>query len=352
MAKTLTIADLFCGAGGTSTGAIQAAERFGYKVELTAINHWNIAVATHTLNHPKARHLCTQIDDVNPRQLYAPGKLDMLWASPECTHHSRARGGKPMHDQSRATAWCVTRWAEALMPGIIFVENVQEFLDWGPLGTNGRPLASKKGAHHSLVQPFIVPIDHTGNGRIAVNDIDQPLSTVCTENRHALVNPFLVPVAHGGGEERAQSIDVPMPTICGNRGDMAVIEPHLLPQHSCGLLRPVSDPAPTVACDGAIALVEPFLTKYYGTAEAADINEPLGTVTTKDRFALVTPIVQIDDQQYMIRLRWRMLQPHELAAGQSFPKAYQFAGNKTETVKQIGNAVPPELAAALVSCHL
>lgn len=114
--KTLKIADLFCGAGGTSAGAIKAAEECGYDVELTAVNHWNVAVATHLANHPTARHLCTGIDDINPRDLYGQGELDVLWASPECTHHSVARGGKPINEQSRATAWCVVRWAEAIQP--------------------------------------------------------------------------------------------------------------------------------------------------------------------------------------------------------------------------------------------
>ena len=61
-------------------------------------------------------------------------------------HHSVARGGKPINDQSRATAWCVIRWAEALMPPVILVENVPEFKSWAPIGTNGRPLKSKRGA--------------------------------------------------------------------------------------------------------------------------------------------------------------------------------------------------------------
>ena len=102
--KQFRIADLFCGAGGTSAGAVEAVQAIGYKADLTAINHWPRAIATHTANHPRARHLCTGIDAVNPRDLYEEGGLDLLWASPECTHHSNARGGKPMNDQSRATA--------------------------------------------------------------------------------------------------------------------------------------------------------------------------------------------------------------------------------------------------------
>lgn len=136
----IDVTDLFCGAGGTSTGLIEAGEEQGLKVRLTAVNHWKTAVATHKLNHPTARHLCASVDNLNPTDYYEEDKLDILWASPECTHHSIARGGKPMNDQSRATAMCVIRWAEKLRPKVILVENVKEFLSWGPIGTNGKPI--------------------------------------------------------------------------------------------------------------------------------------------------------------------------------------------------------------------
>jgi DNA (cytosine-5)-methyltransferase 1 len=144
MTRTVRVADLFCGAGGSSTGLLQAAQALGLTVDLTAVNHWTTAVETHATNHPQARHVCASLDSLDPRQVTG-GKLDLLWASPECTHHSTARGGKPIHDQSRATAWCVTRWAEALRPKWVIVENVPEFQTWGPLGADQRPLASRKG---------------------------------------------------------------------------------------------------------------------------------------------------------------------------------------------------------------
>ncbi len=131
--KKFRAADLFCGAGGTSAGLVEACADLNLNVELTAINHWDVAIATHAKNHPGTRHLCTSLDVVNPRDLYQEGELKILWASPECTHHSVARGGKPVRDQSRATAWCVVRWAEALRPDVILVENVKEFRGWGPL---------------------------------------------------------------------------------------------------------------------------------------------------------------------------------------------------------------------------
>jgi DNA (cytosine-5)-methyltransferase 1 len=133
MKKLIKAVDLFCGAGGTSTGLIEACEQSGARVHLTGINHWDVAIATHQQNHPHHRTFCTGIDAVNPRALFKEGEVDVLWASPECTHHSIARGGKPINDQSRATAFCVLRWAEALHPDIILVENVREFLTWGPL---------------------------------------------------------------------------------------------------------------------------------------------------------------------------------------------------------------------------
>ena len=93
-------------------------------------------------------------------------------------------------------------------------------------------------------------------------------------------------------------------------------------------------------------LVEPFLLQYYGNGEARRIGLPLDTVTCKDRFAL------IDGCPVSLDIRFRMLQPHELAAAQGFPGDYQFSGNKSQQVKQIGNAVPVNTAAALCKAVL
>lgn len=137
--------DLFCGGGGTTTGAVEALIAAGLDPVGTAINHDKWSIQTHKANHPNFRHLETSVDDINPRHLYKRGELKLLWASPECTNHSRAKSGQPMNEQSRATGHCVIRWAEALYPDVILVENVPAFLDWGALGANGKPLKSEKG---------------------------------------------------------------------------------------------------------------------------------------------------------------------------------------------------------------
>jgi hypothetical protein len=105
MRHDLYLADLFAGGGGFSTGIAEACKQLGKKPDLVAINHWKVAVETHKKNHPWARHLCTGLDAVNPTVEVRGGRLNLLAASPECTHHSNARGGKPMNDQSRSSAW-------------------------------------------------------------------------------------------------------------------------------------------------------------------------------------------------------------------------------------------------------
>lgn len=104
-ARTIRAADLFAGAGGSSNGLIEAVSELGCDLELTAVNHWDIAVATHTKNHPTARHLCKAVDSVNPLKLFPERRIHLFVASPECTHHSNARGGKPRSEQKRADAW-------------------------------------------------------------------------------------------------------------------------------------------------------------------------------------------------------------------------------------------------------
>lgn len=153
--RTIYAADLFCGAGGFSSGLLDVARSLGFEVDLLAVNHWEVAIATHSANHPGVRHLCQSLEAVNPREVVPSGRLDLLLASPECQHHSAARGGKPMSDQKRASAWCILRWLEALDVQNVVIENVPEFLTWGPLHpckcgeeekaiADGRPVAKVK----------------------------------------------------------------------------------------------------------------------------------------------------------------------------------------------------------------
>lgn len=124
------IIDCFAGAGGASTGIEEALG--GRKIDI-AINHCPKAVATHKANHPNTRHYCENIMDVDPAEVTGGLPIDFQWFSPDCTHHSTARGGKPVDKNIRGLAWITLRWGAVTDLRMFALENVKEFLGWGPL---------------------------------------------------------------------------------------------------------------------------------------------------------------------------------------------------------------------------
>ncbi|WP_040806055.1 DNA cytosine methyltransferase [Nocardia concava] len=135
----LTLTDLFCGAGGSSSGAALVP---GVEIRYAA-NHWQLAVDTHNTNHPATDHACADISQVDPRLF---PRTDLLWASPSCTNHSQARGRRRAADiqpdlfgellpdeaaeRSRATMWDVVRFAEQHRYRAMVVENVVDAAKW------------------------------------------------------------------------------------------------------------------------------------------------------------------------------------------------------------------------------
>jgi DNA (cytosine-5)-methyltransferase 1 len=141
MKSTGLIVDNFAGAGGASVGIESA---MGRKVDY-AINHDPEAIETHVANHPNTKHLIEDVFDVDPRELCAGRPVDLAWFSPDCTHHSRAKGGKPRDNKRRGLAWVVIRWAATVRPKVIMLENVPEFQTWGPLNSDGQPCKRRTG---------------------------------------------------------------------------------------------------------------------------------------------------------------------------------------------------------------
>lgn len=154
MKKKLLVADLLCGAGGSSTGAQRALAEIGLDMELVCVNHWDVAIDTHQRNHREARHYVQDIATVRPHLIVPEGYLDLLMASPTCTHHSVARGGKPTSDQQRSDPWHIITWLTELRVKRIIIENVWEFIGWGPVDPKtGKPIASRKGEYfHAWIE--------------------------------------------------------------------------------------------------------------------------------------------------------------------------------------------------------
>jgi DNA (cytosine-5)-methyltransferase 1 len=154
VARKMLVADLLCGAGGSSTGAQRAMRELGLDMELVCLNHWPTAIDTHQRNHPEARHYVQDIATVRPHLIVPEGYLDLLMASPTCTHHSVARGGKPTSDQQRSDPWHIVTWLTELRVKRIIIENVWEFIGWGPVDhRTGKPVKSRKGEYfHAWIE--------------------------------------------------------------------------------------------------------------------------------------------------------------------------------------------------------
>lgn len=236
--RKLLVADLLCGAGGSSTGCARALAALGLRMELVCVNHWPIAIETHKANHPEARHYCQDISTV--------------------------RFDEPTPTQ-----------------------------------------VAKQS--HVLISPYY----GSGSGETC-QSAEEPLPTVTSKGRFGMV----VPITHAGGIDRALDANSdPLPTVTGaNRGELAFITAqHGERPGQAPRVHDVDLPAPTIAAKGHIDLVE------------------------------ATPDYDI---------LFRMLEPHELAAAMGFTSeeaTYEFAGNKTEKIKQIGNAVSVAKMAACVS---
>lgn len=135
------VVDLFAGGGGASTGLAQA---LGRDPDI-AINHDAEALSMHIANHPHTRHMLNDITRVLPLDATGGRPIAILHASPDCTHFSKAKGGKPRSQHIRDLAWVVIRWAEDTRPMLITLENVEEFQTWGPLDDEGHPIKEQAG---------------------------------------------------------------------------------------------------------------------------------------------------------------------------------------------------------------
>ena len=156
----LIVIDSFCGAGGVTEGFHRAADKQGNKLcnVVIGINHDARAIESHAANHPDTIHFVEDFTTLDPNRLISivdaaklryPNAKVLFWASAECTHHSKAKGGLPRDADSRSLPEHIERYVEVLHPDIIGVENVVEFIDWGPLDENGKPIKEQKGIYYN-----------------------------------------------------------------------------------------------------------------------------------------------------------------------------------------------------------
>lgn len=386
--------DLFAGGGGTSCGFEMA---MGFSPDI-AINHNPEAVAMHAINHPETRHYITDIWEVNPTEVCAGRPVGMLWASPDCTHFSRAKGGKPKSHKIRSLAWVIIRWAREVHPKVIMMENVPEFQTWGPLDEEGQPIKAFAG---ETFEQFKAALREMGY-RVEHREL-----TACDYGAPTIRKRFFL-IARCDGDQiiwpkktngigtgkpyrtAAECIDwtIVCPSIYArdkplvektlkriNKGIVKFViqnphpyivksqAPFLIQYHSEQTEREVRGQvinAPLMVVDGSprYALCAVFLDKYYGNEKhGAAVDAPAPTVTGADRMSLIA--VNIAGEDYEIKdIGMRMLQPRELFRAQGFPDSYiidfEYNGkpmSKKAQVKMAGNSVCPPVAAALIGAN-
>lgn len=278
------LVDLFAGGGGASTG-IEAA--LGRPVDI-AINHDPVALAVHRSNHPRTTHLATSVWDVDPVVATGGRPVELLWASPDCTHFSVAKGGKPRKKKIRSLAWVVVRWVKAVRPAEIYLENVREFQTWGPLGKDDRPIKAQMGrtfrAWRRKLERYGYRVEH----RV----LDASEYGAPTRRRRlfliALVNdgPIAWPEpTHGQGRQpfrtAGECIDWSLPCPSIFERDRPLAEKTLW-RIAQGLKRFVlTSPTPYVIGVGGRA----------GDSAPTSARDPLGTITAKNDRAVVAPVM-------------------------------------------------------------
>jgi len=289
------VVDNFAGFGGASTG-IEAA--IGRPVDI-AINHAPDALALHAANHPQTRHLCESVWDVDPRQVAEGRPVGLAWFSPDCKHFSKAKGGKPVEKRIRGLAWVAVRWVGALKPTnqhprVIVLENVEEFVTWGPLRADGRPDPAQAGREFGAFTNALRQLGYTVEWReLRAADFGAPT----TRKRLFLIarrdgQPIVWPTpTHARQAKRgsglkpwrtaAECIDwaIPCPSIFDRQRPLAEAT---LRRVAAGLQRYVID-AP-----------EPFIVRigHTGHGDAGKVrgtSAPLSTITSKAEHLLVAP---------------------------------------------------------------
>lgn len=301
------IIDNFAGGGGASTGIELAT---GRPVDI-AINHDPDAILMHKTNHPYTEHIQASVWDVDPITVCRGRPVGLAWFSPDCKHFSKAKGSKPVDKNIRGLAWIVLRWAGAVRPQVIILENVEEFRTWGPV-RNGRPIKAKAGTTFQKWLQQLQDLGYTVEWQeLVAADYGAPTTRkrffliarcdgeaiVWPEPSHAPANsPAVVSGKKKAWRSAAEIIDwtLPTPSIFGSKANIKQ-------QYGITAVRPLADNTMRRVICGVekfvIKSAEPFIVPIgYGEAKGQhprthDINAPMPTSVGKAKHGLVRPVI-------------------------------------------------------------
>lgn len=341
MSTKLLYVDLFCGAGGTSTGVNSARLRGQRCAEVVAcVNHDAKAIASHAANHPGAMHftedirtleLSPLVDHLRRCRALNPGALTVLWASLECTNFSKAKGGQPRDADSRTLAEHLFRYIEALSPDYIQIENVEEFMSWGAVDEHGHPVSKDRGRSYvrwvNKVKRYGYDYDYrilnsadfgayTSRKRFFGIFARKELPMVFPEPTHSKtgcadlfgIKPKWRPVREvldfedegksifgrkkPLAEKTLERIYAGLIKYVAQGKEAFLVKYNSMNQRGRYVPPSLDDPCPTIAVQGRLAVASVhFLSKQFGGAPAGkniSVDEPAGSITTIDHHAFIS----------------------------------------------------------------
>jgi DNA (cytosine-5)-methyltransferase 1 len=310
------IVDSFAGGGGASLGIELA---LGRSPDI-AINHDEEALALHAANHPTSKHMPEDVWKVDPKRACDGRPVGLMWLSPDCKHFSKAKGGKPVSKKIRSLAWVAIRWAKAVRPRVMVLENVEEFQDWGPvLRETNKPCPKRKG---QTFRAFVRALERCGYHvewrQLRACDFGAPT----IRKRLFLIarcdgQPIQWPApTHGKGRAQpwrtaAECIDwsIPCPSIFERKKELAdntlrriargiqrfVIDspkPFIVSNMMNNVPRRVDEPLATITSGNKNYLTTPLLAGVGGRAGQSperSLEQPYQTITAKADAAIITP---------------------------------------------------------------
>ena len=290
------IIDCFAGGGGASTGIELALNR---PIDI-AINHDPDAILMHKTNHPHTLHLTEDIFEVDLQKHVRGRRVSLMWASPDCTSHSKAKGGQPRKRGLRILPWAVYKHAREIRPEVIIMENVEEIQQWGPLDDAGHPIASRKGEDY---KKFIFSMEALGyefdSRELVAADYGAPTTrkrwyAVFRRDRRGIVWPEPTHSKDGGILQKWEP--------CGNYIDWTDMGSSIF-----GRKKPLAEATQARIANGIRKYIienphpyivpnkyaTSFLIQYHGETKPGDargqlLTEPIKTIDTSNRYGLVT----------------------------------------------------------------
>lgn len=324
------VIDCFAGGGGASVGIEMA---LGRPVDI-AINHDPEAIRMHEVNHPSTIHLTEDIFKVDLKKYVGNSHVSLMWASPDCTSHSKAKGGQPRENGLRILPWAVYKHAKDILPDVLIMENVEEIQKWGPLDDKGYPIKEREGEDYKKFIQSMKDLGYEFDSReLVAADYGAPttrkrwyaifrrdgLPIMWPKQTHSRQRIFgmepwkecgdyidwsdLGTSIFGRKKQLADAtqkriangikkyiIDNPNPYIVKDERALAfLIQYH--GEQKCGESRGqfLSEPIKTIDTSNRYGLVTAFITKFYKTGVGQGCDEPIHTITTSQgHFGLIS----------------------------------------------------------------